>query len=102
MTGFLTGNEWYWRLARTVVEGVLGVLVANLDTILGFTALGAGARTLVVALVAAVASPVLAALGADGDADENDTASGDADADGDPYYGDEATDTEVADDEEDE
>ena len=76
MTGFLTGNEWYWRLARTVLEGVLGVLVANLDTILGFTALGAGARTLVVALVAAVASPVLAALGADGD-----------DAD-DPYYGD--------------
>ena len=82
MSGFLTGNEWYWRLARTVLEGVLGVLVANLDTILGFTALGAGARTLVVALVAAVASPVLAALGAGGDG----AASGDAD--GDPFYSD--------------
>ena len=82
MTGFLTGNEWYWRLARTILEGVLGVLVANLDTILGFTALGAGARTLVVALVAAVASPVLAALGADGDADAND----------DSFYGDDGDD----------
>ena len=24
MSEFLTGNEWYWRLARTVVQGVLG------------------------------------------------------------------------------
>lgn len=31
MSNFLTGNEWWWRLARTVVQAVLGVILANLD-----------------------------------------------------------------------
>ena len=31
MNDFLTSNEWQWRLLRTVVQGVLGVVVANLD-----------------------------------------------------------------------
>ena len=35
MTEFLTGNEWWWRLARTCVQGVLGALVANLDLPVG-------------------------------------------------------------------
>lgn len=38
MTEFLTGNEWWW-LARTVAQGVLGVLVANLDLLVGTLAL---------------------------------------------------------------
>ena len=25
MGEFLTGNEWYWRLARTIAQGVIGV-----------------------------------------------------------------------------
>lgn len=32
---FLTSNEWHWRLARTVAQGVLGVVVANLDLLVG-------------------------------------------------------------------
>ena len=35
MVDFLNGNEWYWRLARTVAQGVIGVVVANLDLIVG-------------------------------------------------------------------
>lgn len=31
MSRFLTGNEWQRRLSRTIVQGVLGVLVANVD-----------------------------------------------------------------------
>lgn len=31
MEAFLTSNEWPWRLVRTVVQGVLGVVVANAD-----------------------------------------------------------------------
>ena len=27
MEAFLTSNEWPWRLARTIVQGVLGVVV---------------------------------------------------------------------------
>ncbi|KUH57693.1 alanine racemase [Tractidigestivibacter scatoligenes] len=53
MADFLGGNEWYWRLARTVVQGVLGVVVANLDMLVGATALPTEWRALVVALVMA-------------------------------------------------
>ena len=59
MTEFLTGNEWWW-LARTVAQGVLGVLVANLDLLVGTLALAPEWRALVVALVMAVLSPVMA------------------------------------------
>ena len=63
MAEFLGGNEWYWRLARTVVQGVLGGVVANLDMLVGATALPPEWRALVVALVMAVLSPVMAELG---------------------------------------
>lgn len=63
MSEFLSGNEWYWRLARTVVQGVLGVLVANLDLLVGTMALAPEWKALVVALVMAVLSPVMAEIG---------------------------------------
>lgn len=63
MQAFLTGNEWWWRLSRTIVQGVLGVVVANLDLIAGTLALPPEWRALVVALVMAVLSPVMAELG---------------------------------------
>lgn len=63
MSDFLCGNEWWWRLARTVTQGVLGVVVANLDTIVGVTSLSPEWRAIVVALVMAVLSPVMAVIG---------------------------------------
>jgi hypothetical protein len=63
LTEFLCGNEWWWRLARTVVQGVLGVVVANLDLLVGTLAIGPEWRALVVALVMAVLSPVMAEIG---------------------------------------
>ena len=63
MEKFLAGNEWQWRLARTIVQGVLGVFVANIDLIIGFGVLDPTIRALVVAFVMAVLSPVMAALG---------------------------------------
>lgn len=36
MSEFLRSNEWQWRLARTVVQGVIGVLIANVDLIVGW------------------------------------------------------------------
>lgn len=75
MSEFLTGNEWWWRLARTVIQGVLGVVVANLDLLVGVMALEPEWRALVVALVMAVLSPVMAEVGkhagGSGDADGN-------------------------------
>ncbi len=64
MNRFLTGNEWNWRLARTIVQGVLGVFVANVDMIVGFAVLDPAMRALVVAFVMAVLSPVMAEIGA--------------------------------------
>ena len=37
MDKFLTSNETSYRLARTILQGIIGVLMANLDVI--FTAL---------------------------------------------------------------
>lgn len=70
MSEFLASNDWQWRLLRTIVQGVLGVVIANLDLIMGWCVLDPGMRGLVVALVMAVLPPVMAALGGDGDKPE--------------------------------
>ena len=36
MSDFLASNDWQWRLARTIVQGVIGVLIANIDLIVGW------------------------------------------------------------------
>ena len=63
MNDFLNSNEWYWRLARTVIQGVLGVVVANIDLLVGTAVLDPTWRALVVALVMAVLTPVMAEIG---------------------------------------
>ena len=63
MEKFLTGNEWQWRLARTIVQGIVGVVIANIDLIVGWCVLDPSVRALVVALVMAVLSPIMAELG---------------------------------------
>ena len=63
MDKFLTSNEWQFRLLRTIVQGILGVVIANLDLILGFTAIDASLKPMIVALVMAVLSPIMALLG---------------------------------------
>lgn len=67
MNLFLTSNEWQWRLLRTVVQGVLGVVVANVGLLMGVAVLDPTWRALCMAMVMAVLSPVMAELGkADG------------------------------------
>lgn len=63
MRKFLTSNEWQYRLLRTIVQGILGVLVANIDVLAGMVVLDPAIRAIVVALVMAVLSPVMAMLG---------------------------------------
>lgn len=64
MDTFLASNEWQWRLLRTVVQGVLGAIVANIDMLVGCAVLEPTWRAVVVALVMAVLSPVMVELGA--------------------------------------
>ena len=68
MEQFLKSNEWQWRLARTIVQGILGVIVANIDLIFGQVVLDPAWLALVVALVMAVLSPVMAELDSGGTA----------------------------------
>lgn len=63
MKRFLTSNEWQWRLLRTIVQGVIGVVVANIDVLAGMVVLDPAIRAIVVALVMAILSPVMAMLG---------------------------------------
>lgn len=60
---FLTSNAWQYRLARTIVQGLIGVIVANLDLILGYLVIDPALRPMIVALCMAVLSPVMAELG---------------------------------------
>ena len=63
MNTFLTSNEWQYRLLRTIVQGIMGVIVANIDLLVGACVLDPQWRALVVALVMAVLSPTMAMLG---------------------------------------
>ena len=67
MSVFLTSNEWQWRLPRTVAQGVPGVVVANVDLLVGCAVF----EPSWCALVVAVLSPVMVEIGAaGGDSDE--------------------------------
>jgi hypothetical protein len=69
MERFLTSNDWKFRLLRTIVQGVLGVVVANADVITGMFVIDPTMKALIVAFVMAVLSPIMAALGGGGDAE---------------------------------
>ena len=50
------------RLSRTIFQGVIGVIVAHIDIIVGYVVFDPTQRALIVALVMAVLSPVMALL----------------------------------------
>ena len=62
MERFLTDNSASMRLARTVFQGVIGVIAAHIDVIVGTIVFDPTQRALIVALVMAVLSPVMALL----------------------------------------
>ena len=63
MNTFLTSNEAKYRLARTILQGIIGVLVANIDLIMGQVVLDPAQRAIIVPIVMAILSPIMAALG---------------------------------------
>ena len=63
MNTCLTSNEAKYRLARTILQGIIGIVIANIDLIMGQVILDPAQRAVVVALVMAVLSPIMAALG---------------------------------------
>ena len=64
MNRFFISNSAGYRLLRTIIQGVIGVIIANLDTIIAHVSiLPMWARAIVVAVVMAILSPIMAAMG---------------------------------------
>lgn len=73
MKKFLSSNEAIYRLLRTIAQGIVGVLIANIDIIVGAWNFDPTLKPMIVAMVMAVLSPVMAMLGEKEttDADDN-------------------------------
>lgn len=60
---FFRSNELLYRLLRTIVQGVIGVVVANIDIIIGTFVIDPTWKPIIVAGCMAVLSPIMAELG---------------------------------------
>lgn len=63
MKTFLTSNSWEYRLLRTVVQGIIGVLLANIDGLIASLTIADNIKPIIVALCMAVLSPIMAEIG---------------------------------------
>lgn len=66
MRKFLSENSSEMKLARTIVQGVIGVLVSNVDIILGTFSIDPTIKPVITALVMAVLTPIMSELGKKG------------------------------------
>lgn len=62
MNRLLSSNSVYARLGRTIIQGVMAVIIANIDYLIGGFVLDPAQKTLIVALVMAVLSPCMALM----------------------------------------
>ena len=65
MRDFFSSNEPRYRLARTIVQGIIGVLIANLDLLIGLTPIEPALKPVITGVVMAILSPLMAMLGGD-------------------------------------
>lgn len=59
----LNSNETRYRLARTIIQGVIGVLIANIDLLVSAWNFAPQTKAFIVALVMAILSPIMSELG---------------------------------------
>ena len=63
MNTFLTSNETRYRLLRTILQGILGVIIANIDLFVSFIQIDPALKPVIVAVVMAILSPIMSELG---------------------------------------
>lgn len=63
MTNLFLNNSKTYKLIRTIIQGVIGVIIANLDVIIGLFSIDSTIKPIIVALVMAILSPIMATLG---------------------------------------
>ena len=62
MYNFLSSNATRHRLARTIIQGIIGVIVANVDLLISPLHFDPATKAVIVALVMAVLSPIMSEL----------------------------------------
>ena len=60
---FLNSNETIYRVLRTIVQAVIGVLAANIDLIISAINISDVWKPVIVALVMAILSPIMSEIG---------------------------------------
>lgn len=63
MNKFLTCNSTAMKLARTIVQGIIGVLVSYADLLVSFINIPPELRPVITALVMAILAPTMSELG---------------------------------------
>ena len=77
MQRFLNSNETKYRLARTILQGVIGVLIANVDLFVSSMTIPPQYKSMIVALVMAILSPIMSELGNTPDLEDQNTMNND-------------------------
>lgn len=67
----LKSNDTIYRLIRTIIQAVIGVIVANIDIIIGTFSIDDVWKPIIVGLVMAILSPIMAEIGKDNKGDDN-------------------------------
>lgn len=63
MNRLFVSNDTRYRLIRTIIQGIIGVLIANIDVLVGAFSFAPEVKALIVALVMAILSPIMSAMG---------------------------------------
>lgn len=63
MNTFLTSNDAKWRLLRTIVQGIIAAVIANLPDILGLFHMAPAVMAVTVPIIMAILSPIMKYLG---------------------------------------
>lgn len=67
MTGkiewFLQSNDLWARLCRTILQGIIGVLISNVDLLFEAVAISPTVKPMITALVMCILSPIMKELG---------------------------------------
>ena len=69
---FLTDNSTEARLLRTILQGILGVIIANLDVFVNVLVINPAYKPVIVALVMAILSPIMSEIGKHKDGGDDD------------------------------
>lgn len=63
MNELLSSNETKYRLLRTIIQAVIGVVISNLDIITGLFIIDPVYKPVIAGIIIAILSPVMAAMG---------------------------------------